>query len=94
MFYGLPEFGIEWACFLHLFSGPFPSVCVFALSKFDVSFILFYFSIINSWKLVYFLLRGRKSVDPDGRGCGEDLGGVKGGEDHKSRIYYVRKICF
>jgi len=39
---------------------------------------------------LFFLMRDRKGVDPERRGGGEDLGGVKGGET-VIRIYRMRK---
>jgi hypothetical protein len=42
---------------------------------------------------VYFLRRDRKGVDPDGRGCGEGVGGAEEGETI-IRIYYMNKIYF
>jgi hypothetical protein len=41
-----------------------------------LSFILFYYYTLE----VCFLMRDRKGVDSGGRGDGEELGGVEGGE--------------
>lgn len=60
---------------------PIPFVCF--------SFILLYFIIIP-YMPVCFLRRDRIGVDQDGRGCGEELGGV-GRMDIMIIIYYVKK---
>jgi hypothetical protein len=55
------------------------SFCLFVLSNPNVlvlSFILFYYYTLE----VCFLMRDRKGVDSGGRGDGEELGGVEGGE--------------
>lgn len=60
--------------------------------------IIFYFIpeyfISIPLKPVCFLMRDKKWVDPDGKGCGEELGGVDTGET-VIKIHHVReKIYF
>ena len=40
-----------------------------------------------------FLMRDRKGVDLEGKGGGEELGGINGGKT-VIRIYYMRKTYF
>ena len=54
-----------------------------ALSNFDVMFVvLSYFVMVCCYLLeaCSFLVRHRKGVDLDGRGSGEELGEIEGGE--------------
>lgn len=76
-----------------LFLGHFP-FCLFLWSYSDaLVFVLSMFSSINQYPLaVCFLLRDRKREAPDGRRCGNELGGVEE-EETIIRIYYVRKIA-
>jgi hypothetical protein len=50
---------------------------------------MLYFIIMIPWKPVCLLVRDRKGEDPDGRGDGEELGGLQG-QETVIRMYYVR----
>lgn len=64
-------------------------IVLFQYVRFFFNLIVFYF-IISPSKPVYFPMRDRKGMDADGRGGGEELGRVEGGETIKN-IYYMRK---
>lgn len=84
-FYGLPECVDKWISFLCLLFGSFPCVCLIPMSV----FVLFYYYPLEACCF----LRDRKGVDPDGRGSGEELGGVEGGEINQDILCEI-KIYF
>lgn len=76
-----------------LFLGQFPFY-LYLLSYSDaLVFALYYYVFFNQYPLaVCFLLRDGKKEVPDGRRCGNELGGAEE-EETIIRIYYVRKIA-
>ena len=57
--------------------------------------LIFYFVMFGCYLLgaCSFLMRDRKGVDLEGKGGGEELGGINGGKT-VIRIYYMRKTYF
>jgi hypothetical protein len=44
------------------------------------------------WEACSFLIRDRKGVNPEGKGCGERPGGVRGGEIRREEFFsHMRK---
>lgn len=69
------------ACFSYLFC----PILIFFFG-FALSFVFYYYSL----DACLLSNRDRKGVDSNGRGCGEELGGVKGGET-VIRTYCMKK---
>ena len=66
----------------------YSSYYVYIYSFIFLHFILLYLLVLFL-EVCYFLMKDRKGVDLDGRGGGEELGGVEGGEII-IKIYYIR----
>lgn len=74
------------------------NVCVFPMVLFLIwllyhilicSFLIYlivFYLIITLYMLLHFLMRVRKGVDVDGRGSGQEPGGVRDKENHNQNI--------